>query len=544
MIGQYWHTLRHLRPIQYWGRVWHRFYRPLPENKSAPALRQAHSTAGWHGCDRAPSMLGPSTFRFLNQEAGLAGPADWQRQDLPLLWRYHLHYFDDLNAADAPARRDWHQALIQRWITENPPAQGSGWDPYPLSLRSVNWIKWQLAGNTLDEAAIHSLAMQVRHLRKHLEFHLLGNHLWANAKALVFAGCCFEGREARLWLKAGLVLLQKELREQVLPDGGHFERSPMYHAIVLEDVLDLLQLSAFYPGLLPGTLIDSLENTAAAMLYWLDAMTHPDGGIAFFNDATHEVAPRFQDLYRYALSFDLSLMPLLPPALMNPLYLSHSGYVVLRLPGICLMADVAPIGPDYQPGHAHADTLSFELSLYGQRMIVNSGIDRYGCDAERLRQRGTAAHSTVTVDGADSSEVWSGFRVARRARPHGVSVGTEWQNQQISAWHDGYRRLPGRVSHQRQWEAAFGRLLVTDCMNGRFGEALARFYLHPAVTVEEVTARTCRLMANEVAVACEVIGGSLWVEDTEYFPAFGVRQANRCLVVKLEGERCETLFTW
>ena len=80
-------------------------------------------------------------------------------------------------------------------------------------------------------------------------------------------------------------------------------------------------------------------------------------------------------------------------------------------------ADVGEIGPDYRPGHAHADTLCFELSVFGQRLVVNSGTSEYGLGAERLRQRGTAAHSTVQIDGADSSEVWSGFRVARRARP-------------------------------------------------------------------------------------------------------------------------------
>jgi hypothetical protein len=38
--------------------------------------------------------------------------------------------------------------------------------------------------------------MQVRFLRKRLEVHLLGNHLFANAKALVFAGLYFSGDEA------------------------------------------------------------------------------------------------------------------------------------------------------------------------------------------------------------------------------------------------------------------------------------------------------------------------------------------------------------
>ena len=87
-----------------------------------------------------------------------------------------------------------------------------------------------------------------------------------------------------------------------------------------------------------------------------------------------------------------------------------------------LLIDVAPIGPDYLPGHAHADTLSYELSLYGKRVLVNSGTSRYGSGPKRDWERSTAAHNTVEVDGQSSSETWSGFRVARRAYPFDVLV--------------------------------------------------------------------------------------------------------------------------
>ncbi|MEN9780004.1 MAG: hypothetical protein RL014_1152 [Pseudomonadota bacterium] len=96
---------------------------------------------------------------------------------------------------------------------------------------------------------------------------------------------------------------------------------------------------------------------------------------------------------------------------------TDSGYVRLDNGPAVALLDVAPVGPDYLPGHAHADTLSFELSVGAQRVLVNSGTSCYGSSAERLRQRGTAAHNTVVVNGQDSSEVWGGFRVARRPLP-------------------------------------------------------------------------------------------------------------------------------
>ena len=124
-------------------------------------------------------MTGPMKFRFLSVERTIGGAKDWNRADWPKLWLYNLHYFDDLAADEAAARAEWHRALVSRWMSENPPGQGNGWEPYPTSLRIVNWVKWSLAGNALSLEAVHSLALQARWLRKRLEFHLLGNHLWA-----------------------------------------------------------------------------------------------------------------------------------------------------------------------------------------------------------------------------------------------------------------------------------------------------------------------------------------------------------------------------
>ncbi len=440
----YWHTLRWLKPVQFWGRAWFRLHRPRPGTRPAPPLRP--SRGAWVPCRRAPSMTGPARFRFLSVERELAAPADWNRADWPRLWRYNLHYFDDLVAHGAADRESWHRALIERWIADNPPGRGTGWEPYPVSLRIVNWIKWSLARGggpgveqmRLSPAAVHSLAVQARWLRGRVERHLLGNHLWANAKALVFAGAFFDGGEAARWRDEGLALLRRELREQILPDGGHFERSPMYHATLLEDLLDLVQLAARWPGLVAGPELAAWRATAQRMLRWLRVMTHPDGGIAFFNDAAFEVAPDLAALEDYAANAcglahasDASFGNQGPRVVSLPepepsiaalrgsdpsiIALPDSGYVRLQAGPAVLIADVGAIGPDYLPGQAHADTLSFELSLHGRRAIVNSGTSTYETDAERLRQRGTAAHNTVVVDGADSSEVWSSFRVARRA---------------------------------------------------------------------------------------------------------------------------------
>src|SRR5690348_1680901 len=143
---KYARTLYYLRPVQIYGRVWRALYSPAPNLRSAPPVR--HITGRW--CARAmrvPSMVAPDSFCFLNRQGRVNSAADWNAAEHDKLWLYNLHYFDDLNAAGRVDRLDWHTALIARWIAENPPRSGNGWEPYPLSLRIVNWIKWGLAGN-------------------------------------------------------------------------------------------------------------------------------------------------------------------------------------------------------------------------------------------------------------------------------------------------------------------------------------------------------------------------------------------------------------
>ena len=290
------HHLRH-RPIdQLCWRVWFALARPAPGLRPAPRLRAQHGT--WcPPARRVQSFLAPYRFRFLNVERGLDSPAVWNDPSLGRRWLYDLHNFHYLTAQDWRHGVRWHPTILQRWIAENPPARGIGWEPYPVSLRLVNWIKWALADNLLPNEAVHSLAVQTRHLRRRLERHIPGNHLLANAKALIFAGLFFAGDEADHWCSAGVRLMMSQLARQILPDGGHCERSPMYHSIVLEDCLDLLNLTRAYGY---RSSVTPWVDVIPRMQRWLAALCHPDGQIAQFNDAAIGIAPEPAELAAYA----------------------------------------------------------------------------------------------------------------------------------------------------------------------------------------------------------------------------------------------------
>jgi len=488
-------------------------------------------------------MRSPTRFEFLNDARDLT-EYGWDDPRLGRLWRYHLHYFDDLNACEADSRRAWHDELLIGWVRDNPPPRGTGWEPYPTSLRIVNWIKWALRGNTLPGECVASLAVQARWLSQRLERHLLGNHLIANAKALVFAGLFFDGPEAAAWLQRGLRILAAQLPEQILPDGGQFERSPMYHAIALEDLLDLCNLAAAYrPASGPEweRIVQGWRALTGPMRVWLRVMSHPDGEISQFNDAALGIAPASAALEAYAARLGLAR----PTAPHQVTELRQSGYVRIERGAAVALLDVAPVGPDHVPGHAHADTLSFELSLFGQRVLVNSGTSGYGGGAERLRQRGTAAHNTVVVDGENSSEVWSDFRVARRARPVGLEVSRDGTIV-VRCAHDGYDRLPGKVRHTRSWSMGADVLVVRDTITGAFRKAQARFHLHPSVVVHVVAGQEAVHLAlpNGSSVRLAVAGGRMRRERTTWHPEFGVSRPNTCIAVDFTGPELTTELSW
>jgi uncharacterized heparinase superfamily protein len=534
-IGLYFHTLRHLRPIQVIGRVRHKLLRPRADTRAPPARRMLAAPFAEPAAPES-SMSAADEFEFLGLRQRCATPADWNSPRHAALWTYNLHYFDDLNARDAASRQAWHRALLGRWIAENPPGHGAGWDPYPLSRRIVNWVKWILADNAPGDTVHASLAVQARWLTQRLEYHLLGNHLFANAKALVFAGLYFDGAEAARWLETGLNIVNEQLAEQVLPDGGHFERSTMYHAAALEDLLDLVNvLQAAGRPVERGWL-----DVAARMQRWLDVMRHPDGGIAFFNDAALGIAPDAEALCAYAAR--LGHAPRRTP--FQPLELLRaSGYARLAQDRWCVLADFAPVGPDYLPGHAHADTLSFEASVGTRRVFVNGGTSEYGQSAERSRQRGTPAHNTVVVDGADSSEMWAGFRVARRARASLLAAGNG-PIPTLAAEHDGYRRLAGRNVHRRHWTLRDGGLHIEDEVSGRFARAEAFFHLHPGITVTRQEAGRVHFDIGGQAASLEFKGAAVVeLRPSTWHPRFGMSVPAAMVVARFAGPRLQTSIT-
>jgi uncharacterized heparinase superfamily protein len=354
----------------------------------------------------------------------------------------------------------------------------------------------------------------------------------------------FSGPEAQRWCDDGLSILAKELDAQILADGGHFELSPMYHAIVMEDVLDLINLSRAFSGTVPVAHVAQWRRTVEAMRRWMVAMIHPDGEIAFFNDAAFGIAPQRSSLEDYAERLDF---PRLGEVIDAMTRLDASGYARIAKDGATTFLDIAPIGPDHLPGHAHADTLSFEFSLQNKRIVVNCGTSCYGTGRQRQAERATTAHSTVEVDGKNSSEVWAGFRVGRRARVTAREMRAH-PIITVKGCHDGYARLRGHPWHCREWSFPDRRLKIIDTVIGGAGRAVARFHLAPDVVahMEKTSCGTGAFGTLRVAGLTVTwrTSSPATIEPSAWHPEFGRQMPTRCITVPFTGDRLATEFAW
>ncbi|MFZ1229824.1 MAG: alginate lyase family protein, partial [Saprospiraceae bacterium] len=252
----------------------------------------------------------------------------------------------------------------------------------------------------------------------------------------------------------------------ILDDGAHFELSTMYHQHMLFRVLDCYQLASKNEIL--GTELKVLfQRNAEVMLSWLRNMTFTNGETPLLNDSAKSIAPDSKQLFDYAkyLNINYELIPL-----------KDSGYRRYNFGKLECIVDVGNIGPDYIPGHAHADTFNFVLNYDNKPILVDTGTSTYEIGDKRQIERSTTSHNAVVLNNQNSSEVWAGFRVGRRAK----SKLHADESAILSASHDGYKNIG--LTHIRQFEVFENSFAIEDKLQGNLNNitsSKAYFHFHP-----------------------------------------------------------------
>jgi len=455
----------------------------------------------------------------------------WNSESLSPLFVYHLHQFDWSRHPALSAR--FRAASLLDWIDRHP--SGEGWDPHPISLRTLSWGKLLLTPESLaltaDEEArvLRSLASQVETLHRNLEVRLQANHLLSNLIGVVFGGILLEGPRADRW-RAREAELRRALMDQFATDGLHVERSPMYHALLLENLLDLLNLARVSPRA-PGPLVVELVETISRMLDALRVVCHPDGQIALFADSAFGIAQPPELLERYAAHLGIS--PRRPSQRRS---LPRAGFTKLEAGGICAIVSHAGPQPAYQPGHAHCDALAFELSVAGQRVVTDTGVAEYLPGVRRDLARTTASHATLQIDGREQAELWAAHRIGGRPK---VSL--------VEPPADSGRRLLARcqgfanphTTHERCFEVEEQQLVIRDRVLGPTRSLRLPLPLAPGLEPERVPGGAVsfriplRAPGEERSVLITLSPALDWkVERGPYFPCFGVEIERAVLVVE------------
>lgn len=425
--------------------------------------------------------------------------------------------------------------VLDEWIAANPYAATVNWSvTMEVALRILSW-SWLLGALGHSDAwrdtgfrarFLRALWLHGDYTRRHLEASdVNGNHFTADAAGLVFAGLLFEHHD---WADEGWGLLVQELPRQVHPDGVDFEASAAYHRLVGE----LFALPALYRRQLGLPVDPAYTEHVAAMARFTCMITGPDGLTPLWGDADDARAlPLDGRPPRDHRGFpELVGIPAAPAA---SAAFPHGGVYVLASGDDHVFIDCGPVGLAGRGGHGHNDCLSFEAVLAGTRVITDSGSYVYtGDPAARNRFRGTDAHNTPRVDGAEQNRIPESLWMLRDdAAPEPLLV----ERLRFRGSHTGYLRLPSPVRPIRTiaLEPNSHALAISDRFDGD-GDHLVEIPYHfaPTLQVSEPTNEVLRV--GDFVVRWR----GAWdyaVEETWVSPSYGVRERTRRVVFRRSG---------
>ncbi len=454
---------------------------PLPD-AARPALRAAAAPvlalqSAVHGASPDGVRAGRFTLHNRTFDFGAAADIDWRgdfHEGANPLRRMNLAYMGYVAPLLARGRADDLDtvlAVLRSFEAANsfavPGVFGDAWNAYCASHRLINLLAGLALYHGKGEAPPADAAAEIldhvrfaaAYVRRNLEHDLQYNHLMKNLTALAFYCAGLERVPPEFAFLRDAV--PGALRQCVLGDGGHVERSPMYHLLALLDV-DMLRAT----GLFADHWQPALDELRDRMARALSVMSHPDGDIALFNDSWIGEAPPAQTLFADAA----------PPALAR---LAETGYVRLGEGSDAVLFDCGPCGPDDNPAHAHGDFLSLEISVAGRRLIVDPGVATYTAGALRHETRAAAFHNGPHVSGFEPIELWKSFRVGRRGR--GSEITGDGLGGAAPLWAAGEQSgyAPVGIEVRRYVGLTPGRAaLICDLWRGpRRGEEASRFLI-------------------------------------------------------------------
>lgn len=456
-------------------------------------------------------------------DAEKPGWRDPQLSEPALAELHGFGYLDDLAAVGGEAAQLRARSLIASWLDAE-----QGWhpvisDPEVAGCRMASWLshaKFIARGqdDELGPRILESLARQLRHLARVAGRSREGLSRLIAIRGVVYASLCGLDDERRA--AGAFKLLRRELRRQILADGGHIERSPIAQLRALAVLVDLRDMALDADQAVPNELGVTIGRMAAMLRFF----RHGDGGLPLFN-GTDECSPALIDAVLLRTGVKGRAADSAP----------QTGFQRLTADRALVFVDVGAPPPAGFDRSAHAGMLSFELSWGPERIVVNCGAAPSRNPAWRLAQRSSAAHSTLIVDDTNSAEILASGGIGRRPERVECVREEDGGNLWITASHDGYRPLFGLTHQRRLYLSRDGEdLRGEDTLTGpHTGSFAIRFHLHPDIQVSVIQNGTAALLRAPSGTAWRFIasGGKIELAETVYLGRQGEPRRSEQIVV-------------
>ena len=437
-------------------------------NLEAPHGTLTQSDQGWRA-------------NFLNIQRNLGRDIDWSCNTDDArwqLWRMNLHYFEFL--PDVQSQQGFF--LILDWIRRCRPSEkqatDTSWNSYTISLRISAWINFYSLHQSessieFQNSFAASLSEQAAYLVDNLETDILGNHIIKNIRALHEAAYAFShSGKTNKWTTVADKWLKKQLDVQILPDGVHYELSPSYHVQVFADLL------AVYAIRKPDEFTSVLKLKLEAMSQAIIDLRHPDGSLAQFNDSGIDMAiAPVKALHAYENLVGEK------PAPRKHFVFQNAGYYGFRSAGLYIAVKMGKLGPDSLMAHAHGDWGTFEMSVNGERIVVDQGVFEYIGGEIRDQSRSTKNHNTAVFNDQEQATFIGSFRCSHRPRPLPVDFSLNQQGFELTGKLTGIRGL-AHTTITRTFRVSSNFIAIQDNCNIS-AKVCASVLFHPGCNIKQ-----------------------------------------------------------
>ncbi len=480
-------------------------------------------------------------FIFLNHKIDFGEQINWnlsEDESKSRLWTFHLHYFDYLvdiaKLYIVKSDKKYFQYIkktLLDWSSHNSLKDKNfdyaAWSRYSVSCRLISLIRvYALLKNSNLSDKLFFIFLRkliikhVLYLKDNLELDILGNHIIKNYKALVFASILFNDNQLHLFTEK--IYKKYILNQFTSVSGMHKEFSPMYSSVVLEDLLDIYNLNRD----------KKLEDVISKLLHCIDCLNDNDK-LFYFNDCVDNFAKPFSYLKRFAKQLGISFEKIKK---INDL----DGLIVFsncEKNNIKLGINCANI--PIQDGHYHCSNLSLELFYKNLKFLTNSGVLGYSNNLNRNLFRSTSYHNTLQFGSFEQSQIWSLFRVGKRAKSSYKISNDDLRNLFIRSNVVHYNG----IVHKRTVELDNMNytLNILDQVNSDKDVSRVYYHIHPKCIIKKLSENSLEISRENAKIRLN-INEEFEIVETPFAEEFGKKQNQKTIFIK-KSSSCKNIKT-